>query len=166
VLVHDQTLRSVESTALLQHAVGNADLAHVVQRCGLAQQGGVVGGHAGGQRQVLGQEAHAHDVRAGVVVPAFRCQRQQEQRLVLRVRQIRLRLAALATSKRLDRLGGTRRRVGAAALRRSKVPRRARGQRRSIHVSSITFINLMINRHSRIFGKIPRMCMSLSQSGS
>ena len=94
--VHHGALRRREGAGLLQHGVGDADLAHVMHGRRLAEHGRPGDGLAGSQRQALGQEAHAHDVRAGVRVAELGRQGQAEQGFVVRLRHLQQRLIALA----------------------------------------------------------------------
>jgi hypothetical protein len=55
-----------------------------------------IGGFTDRQRQRLGQETHAHDVRTGVAVAEFGRQGQPEQRFVVGLRDLLQRLVALA----------------------------------------------------------------------
>ena len=66
--LHDLALLGVELARLEEDAVGDADLADVVQRARVAQQLGVRDAQPIWRREALAQEAHPLDVRAGVAV--------------------------------------------------------------------------------------------------
>ena len=69
--LHDPPFLRGELPRFQQDAVGDADLAHVVQGAGVQQQLATPGAQAGGQAQGLTALAHADDVHAGFVVAVF-----------------------------------------------------------------------------------------------
>jgi NAD(P)-dependent dehydrogenase (short-subunit alcohol dehydrogenase family) len=68
VALHDLALLAVELARLEEHAVGDPDLADVVQRARVAEQLGVRDAPPDLAREALAEEADALDVRAGVAV--------------------------------------------------------------------------------------------------
>lgn len=83
MLVHHGALPGREGAGLLQHAVGHADLAHVVHGCGLAQQQRPICWLAQVHGQGPRQAADAHDVHAGVFVTGLGRARQAQQRVLV-----------------------------------------------------------------------------------
>ena len=86
--LHGLPLLAVEALGLQQHAVGDADLADVVQDAGVAQEVRLLDAHAHRAAEPLAEPAHSLDVQAGLAVSRLRCLTEPAHDLELRLAQL------------------------------------------------------------------------------